>query len=434
VRKNDECYPRPERDAGEKESQKETQKEIYAEVKWICYFDTFQHIPRVYGLKDYDVSNLNVVRRIAEALPKESNMSAIPPVLPNRDELSKVNEVGHKLKRYPHLERCYSGSDSAIAELRKFYSEIAHLRGEEGKLAFEQGVTSLKRTIEALKTLERIQPRAKKVLSWVSTQVGVELESGVQAGSTDQFALISASIPLKKLSKLQRINTKIQEIILKSYDSISDVATKSWDYLPTELHEALESLAQRIVLCTPEVEKLYTDEKSSSYLSERLLKLKDSCNNLVLSVFSAIENGRGKPKLQLLELFRRRDLTHGNPQQEPTVSLAMAEIQELIQNLAELSGVSRVEAIAHNPEDLHRVTFALKLSADLDEDSGFEDTEDLWEIAERMAFRAHKRLRESTDEKWYFNVVLDDEISDYPNSNYIIASAHAQSDDPHSAS
>jgi hypothetical protein len=76
----------------------------------------------------------------------------------------------------------------------------------------------------------------------------------------------------------------------------------------------------------------------------------------------------------------------------------------------------------------------LKLATDIDDSSGFEDIEDLWEAAERMAFRAHKRLRELTDEKWYFNVVLDDGISDYPNSNCVVASAHAQPDDPYSAS
>jgi hypothetical protein len=64
---------------------------------------------------------------------------------------------------------------------------------------------------------------------------------------------------------------------------------------------------------------------------------------------------------------------------------------------------------------------------DIDENSGFDSAEDLWEIAERLALRAHRRLRKLTEEKWYFHVKLDDGLSDYPNSNHVVAVAHAQS-------
>jgi hypothetical protein len=417
VRKNDERNPRHMRGSDDKGSQNQP---------WDCwqvYFDTLQCIAEIHDFKNYDVDNLNVIRNITEALHEKPDMTTISPVLPNRDELDKVSEVENRLKRYPHLERCYFASDSAIAGLREFYSEIASSRNQDLEAAFEQGVTALKVVINSLNTLKRIQTRVKKILVWL----------------TDDFSSVDAgvaklnSLSQKRRDKFCRIVTKINNLVVESYSSITKVVDTSWDYLPSELQEALKSLAQKIVLGIPQIEAIGNGITASD-LSDTLSKTRNTYNALVISVFTGVENGRNKPKLQIMKLFEGWNFSLDVPEQKATASLAMAEIQELTFNLAQLSGVEQVNAVACSPGKLHRIVFHLNLSADVDEPSSFDDLDDLWELAQRIALRSNRRLRELTGEKWYFNVDLNESPSDYPNSNNVIAVAHAESKNPHSAS
>lgn len=422
VRKNDERNPRHTRGSGDNASQKR------ASDNWITHFDVFQRIAKMYKFEKYDVDNLDVIREIAEALHENLNMSAISPVLPNSEELDKVNEVEHYLKRYPHLERCYFASDSTIVELRKFYSEIAYLQNEDEDVesAFEHGTTSLKKVIKALNSLRRLGLHSKKILIVIGIQPDKSLSSESSEIDEVDFSYLSE----KQREKFCRITGKIHKSTLEAYKTICFVAETSWNYLPIEVQNALESLARRSLLYISELEKL-SEELSQTYLSNRLDELANLYNVLVITVFSAVENSKDKPKLCLLRLFESWGFDCSASEQSLMASLAMTEIQELAGILVELPGVARVEAVIRTPGDLHRIDFRLVLSEHGDEDNRFYSTEDLWEVAARIAFRSHKRLRESTGQNWYFNVTLDEDFSDYPNSNRIVAVTHAESNHPY---
>jgi hypothetical protein len=420
VRKNDERNPRPERGSGEKGSQNRAYDD------WVAHFGTFQRIAEMRDFENYDVSNLDIIREIAEALHEKLNMSAISPALPNSEQLDKLNEVENRLKRYPHLERCYFASDATIAELRKFYSEIARLQNEDEDIesAFERGITSLKKTIKALRSLERLGLHSKRALVIMGIQPDSSLPSELSEMDFSHFSD-------KQREKFLRIGGRIHKSSLEAYKTISSVTKMSWHYLPIEVQNVLESLARRALLHIPSLEEL-EQELIHDCLVDQLDELINTYKALALTVFAAVENGKGKPKLYLLELFESWDFNRCGSEQKLTKSLVMTEIQELTHDLAELSGVVKVEAVIRTPGDLHRIVFQIQVSEDIDEDSSFDSTEDLWEVATRMAFRSHKRLRESTSEKWYFDVVLNEDFnSDYPNSNRVVAVAHAESSNPY---
>lgn len=388
------------------------------------------------------------IRKVTKALPKKPNMNALHPTLPNHDKLDKVKEIEDRLKNYPHLERCFFSLDSPIVKLREFYSEIGQLYGQDSESAFKEGLASLRKVLHALTTLKRINTRATRVLAWAevqpeyieSIQLNPNLISEKQNNKfkkfTDLIKLILDFRPRKQRNKLIRINrilNKFNEMTLESYNSISDVVETSWDYLPVEVQDALHSLAQQIILKMPQFEQLAYG-LSEDFLLERLNKGKNICNRLAISISTAAKNSKCKNKLELLKLLKNWDFSNNTPVQKSGGSIAITEIQEITENLAELSGVEQVKAVTHTPGDLHRTTFYLKLSVNMDKYGGFDTLEELFEVAERMALRAHRRLRESTGEKWYFHVSLDEDFSDYPNSNQIVAVAHAQSNNPPSAS
>ncbi len=350
-------------------------------------------------------------------------MSAISPVLPSPDELDKVNQVERGLKRYPDLERSYFASDSAIPGLREFYSEIAQAQGQDLESAYDQALVSLKEVIDAFKALKRIQSKIEKVAAWAGTSS--------ETSKLSEIDLKFASD--KQTRKFYRIITKFYKIIIESYDSMTNAVKTSWDYLPVELQEPLESMARQVILCLPRAEGS-NNEASTTCLSEAFLKVNSIYSTFAVSVFAAVEASKSKPKLQLLELFRGWDFSHNIAEHRSIANLAMDEIQELAENLVALSGIEQVEAITYVSGDLHRVTFHLKLSPNVDANNGFDNLEDLWEVAEKMALRAHRRLRKSTGEKWYFHTTLDEGFSDYPNSNNVVAVAHAQFNNPYSAS
>lgn len=422
MRKHDERNPRHAGDSGDKGSQN------LDAFNWAAYFDLFQRIAKIRIFENYHVNNLDPIREIAEALHENLNMSAISPVLPNSQELDKVNQVEHRLKRYPHLDRCYFSCDSTIAGLRKFYSEIAHLQNEDEDIesAFERGVTSLEKVIKAFKSLKRLGLHSQRALAAIGIQPDSSLNDELCEIDFDRFSE-------KQYQKFHKISGKLHASVLGVYKTIVSVVETSWNYLPVEVQGALESMARRILLYIPQLEDLKElgEKVSHDCFLIRLKELKHTYHALVVTVFSAVEESKNKPKLHLLELFESWDFNRAASTQKLTASFAMAEIQELTDDLAELSGVLKVEAVIRTPGDLHRIDFRLELSEHIDENSGFDSAEDLWEVAARMALRSHKRLRESTGQKWYFNVVLNEGFSDYPNSNRIVAVAHAESNNPY---
>jgi DNA repair ATPase RecN len=132
-------------------------------------------------------------------------MSAISPALPNSEQLDKLNEVENRLKRYPHLERCYFASDATIAELRKFYSEIARLQNEDEDIesAFERGITSLKKTIKALRSLERLGLHSKRAL----------VIMGIQPDSSLHLSCLRWTSAIFLISSVRSFSGLVEEFI-----------------------------------------------------------------------------------------------------------------------------------------------------------------------------------------------------------------------------
>ncbi|HEY9669692.1 MAG TPA: hypothetical protein V6C91_22960 [Coleofasciculaceae cyanobacterium] len=352
-----------------------------------------------------------IVASLLTRAPENWKMS-LPEILqgssepaPSSDELNKACEVQEHME---HLERCFA-SDSKIAKTAELEAELGCLKEEISDLETIAVARFYKELIEAEASNETIKTAWAKGLAAtkriVSLLISLNRISGwcrkVVVLRTRRIDLCTDAAKLKLLS--EKYFKLLYKRFAKEYIRITEVVDTYWNYVPVELHEVIESLAKRVFLLEPSKE-LAPPEFFTAL------------NNLVLSVFRASERSKTKPKLRFSEIFNEFKPKWVQPEVLPSASMAMATIRDLANELAQLQGVEEVRAIAESPDDLHSITFELRMSPSfVDED--FEASENLWEKAERLALQFDRQLRKVTNEKWYFYTDLVKEFSGYSGNN-----------------
>lgn len=348
------------------------------------------------------------------------DMNAIPPVLPSSDEFDKISEVQQWLEQYlehcSHLERCFAlGFDST--GVMQFYTDLAKSEKETLTVALNKAIMAIKKIKDAISSAQKAAPRAEKILEWSFIQLN-QLDNKTEEEKKVFF------------DKFKKISLKIYERATKIYVAVVEVADNDWNYLPVELQEWLESYARQVFLNTCDFKFKGLFEKAFGEF-DYAYEPTGIAKKLVVSVFKAVEENKSRPKLHLLNFVERVNL-------EPVVTssrlgstdsvFAKTAIKNFTQELVKLPNVERVRAVAVTPGDIHSITFQINISPQFMEGE-FTDIQELWETAESLALQAHRQLRDSTGEKWYFHTELIEDFSDYPNSNEIIAFAYGQSID-----
>ncbi len=306
-----------------------------------------------------------------------------------------AHEVEERIK---YLECCLA-SNSTVAkpkleEFHEFNRKLTQITGETLEASYEKSIKGTKELINLLESVKRNIERGNKVCK----QVEIRLENCTDSSEFHRLH-----------DKFSGFIDRLFQRIAKIHDLMAKIVDSRWDYLPSELQEILESVSR----------KLFLRGASEGYTSQELTA---SVQNFVTSVFRAAENGKSNPKLWLLDAHQNLASNEFDVETDPHPSFADAMIRDLTQELADFPGAKQVKAVADIPGDLHRVTFLLQVSTEINEE--FDPIGELWEKAERMAHQLHRQLRKSTGEKWYFFVEVVRDFSSYAGNPKIIASAH----------
>jgi hypothetical protein len=62
----------------------------------------------------------------------------------------------------------------------------------------------------------------------------------------------------------------------------------------------------------------------------------------------------------------------------------------------------QVRAISQKPGDLHEIVFQVQAPSEVNELGAINATGELWEEAENLVVETEWRLRDTTNEEWYF--------------------------------
>lgn len=99
--------------------------------------------------------------------------------------------------------------------------------------------------------------------------------------------------------------------------------------------------------------------------------------------------------------------------------IGLAEIEQLVQQLAGLPGVEQVRAVAHDPDNLHEVTFEILSHVD------WPERRKLAEKATALVIDTEWKLCDATqNEDWHFGTQMLRKFSSNLDENQVVASSY----------
>jgi hypothetical protein len=320
-----------------------------------------------------------------------------------RDEETELEKI--KMARQA-LERSFA-LPSEKAKAMQFYAELAR---SEGFSSAEPVQNAALRAIDELTRmfflLDRLSRRASRVNRW--------LEERQQVNRTDEDKFADAK-------KAERVAQKIYVRLGEIFEAVTEIVSVAWNYLPLELQVMTESLTRRFYL---EDQKLF-QKLGNDYFESIPESYQQALGKLVFFVFSAVEENKEKPKLELLKLTQHYESIgqlEENAESLSTSEIGLVEIKEVVQTLAELPNVKKVRAIANSFNDLYEVTFEV-LPCNIDSPENGE----LVKRAISIVIEAEWKLSDLTNnESWLFGVQMVGGFELNPKDNRVVASSYVQ--------
>lgn len=108
-----------------------------------------------------------------------------------------------------------------------------------------------------------------------------------------------------------------------------------------------------------------------------------------------------------------------------TCSPDFTEVQTLVQKLTQLENIGRVRAVTPKAGDLHWIEF------ELEPQLGTQISDKTWEQAENLVIDCEWKLRNETDEKWYFYTQIITQFFRWSSRGPIAAASYPQSLETH---
>ena len=333
--------------------------------------------------------------------------------VPSSEDLLKVHQIDEQME---YLERCFT-SDSNSAQLSElavelawlksnlgpnffstidFYGKLAAIYNESVRGALSKGVKATRDLIKEFEHLMRLSKHHGKIVKWVKNEV--EQRGSNLDGQEHQ------DLP----NRIFKFFLKYCKLIEGVYNSAANIISNYWNYLPSELQEIFESMARRLVLSRKQDVSLMND---GSVVGKRFVEgvgnYEEATKNLYLAVFKALEDGKSMPRARFSSPSSSVETDGSKLAADELPPFALNAVQSVAEEISRLPGVEQVKIVPVNPSDLHKVTFYLKTSPQLSTDPDFDQVEELWEKAEKLAIQAHHHLRDSTKEKWYFHAQVE---------------------------
>jgi hypothetical protein len=103
------------------------------------------------------------------------------------------------------------------------------------------------------------------------------------------------------------------------------------------------------------------------------------------------------------------------------LSSKVPEIQELVQKLAEVENIARVRAVAPRAGDLHWIEFEMELQSEIELPNA------VWSQVQDWVIDCEWKLRDTTNEKWYFHARIVMVFSHLQSGSQIVVSPIAES-------
>ena len=110
-----------------------------------------------------------------------------------------------------------------------------------------------------------------------------------------------------------------------------------------------------------------------------------------------------------------------NLEESSYTSFIPAEVQELVQKLAEVEGVNRVRAVAPRAIDIHWIEFELEVQPEI------ELTDESWDKIQNLVIDYDWSLREKSDEKWYFHAEIVEKFRKIKEGARVVTASYIQS-------
>lgn len=103
------------------------------------------------------------------------------------------------------------------------------------------------------------------------------------------------------------------------------------------------------------------------------------------------------------------------PKQSFKSPTAPVEVQELVQELAKVDGVTKVRAVVPRAEDIHWIEFELELHPETELD------DETWDKIQDLVIDCEWGLRDKTNEKWYFDEIVVEKFFRIHNGAKVVA-------------